>query len=79
VRREQKILVVMSFQNLVRLSQIKKFPCLILPISTQVSKNMMIGYDIYGNFLAILQWNFFHCVKGWFERPVFFARDSTIG
>jgi hypothetical protein len=29
----------MSFQNLVRLSQIKKFPCLIMPMSTKCQKN----------------------------------------
>jgi hypothetical protein len=28
----------MSFQNLVRLSQIKKFPCLIMPTSTKCQK-----------------------------------------
>jgi hypothetical protein len=53
----------MSFQNLVRLSQIKKNPCLIMPMqpmSTKCQKkgkkitittdNMMIGYDIWVRF-----------------------------
>jgi hypothetical protein len=43
----------MSFQNLDRLSQIKKFPCLIMTMSTKCQKmsyNMMIGYDIYDRF-----------------------------
>jgi hypothetical protein len=30
----------MSFQNLVRLSQIKKIPCLIMPMSTKCQKKI---------------------------------------
>jgi hypothetical protein len=50
----------MSFQNLIRLSQIKKFPCLIMTMSTKCQKNekkmttnvinMIRGYDIYDRF-----------------------------
>jgi hypothetical protein len=59
----------MSFQNLVRLSQIKNFS---LPDYAHVnsvkklnnlcqlmSYNMMLGYD----FTIVLQWSIFHCVK----------------
>jgi hypothetical protein len=46
----------MSFQNLVRLSQIKKIPCLIMPMSTKCQKNEkkmtinVIQHDIYDCF-----------------------------
>jgi hypothetical protein len=50
----------MSFQNLVRLSQIKKCPCLIMSLSTKCQKmrnkcqlmshNMMRGYNICDRF-----------------------------
>jgi hypothetical protein len=51
-----------------------------MPISTKCPENkkkMTTNVIEHDDRLWYLQWSIFHCVKAWFWRPVFFARDST--
>jgi hypothetical protein len=65
----------MSFQNFVRLSKIKKIPCLIMSRSTkcQLMSYMMIGYDIYDCFTL----EHFPFRQSMILTSFFFTRDST--
>jgi hypothetical protein len=57
----------MSFQNLVRLSQIKKNSCLTMSLSTKCQKmrnKCQTWWEVI-IFTTVLQWSIFHCVKEW--------------